>query len=541
MGTSVQGHRSLGPTQDPVLKEILETNPKDCYWNAFKLSNKFLGKTHFLTQRLHFSHQKAEMDFTSDAETVSSKKVSTLGGTSDLEGDLFMTDRSLKIFGKANEEESPLMDEIQQQDNRNYVDTNGVHLPRNIRIRDNSLTKILKSKQSLERTTSKTSLDGTLGPFAPDDMNNHRGGNRFALKLNTGNQGKGSKSHRRYKSTNNEYQDNYKREEMPMNFPTSSSTRHMMTCNHNTELYLQMILGRQKDLEYKVSQLSKQKANLPTIRGGDNSSRSSHRAIEDAKKIEELQKEVESLKATFRDLETKNQELKELKNTKPSTPKPSTPKQSSFSPRPFQAYQPNQQGNLTSKFKGPVVNAFANNEQLQAPPRRSNSDIEHIEAPPAEKEKLKSPEPIQKRDSLMMVLPIPTSIETLDSPILNASNNSDSNKMLKYAIIRKKIYGDDGCEYLLVCKATWTKKMKQFTLELVKKAKDASEQDEIVHKKGLQYKNLQTILKQVEYKDVLPINFQVKEIRNFYTLIKFLLMPFTSVRIMFLLFYNIFF
>ena len=130
-----------------------------------------------------------------------------------------------------------------------------------------------------------------------------------------------------------------------------------------------------------------------------------------------------------------------------------------------------------------------------------------------------------KRNSIS----IPTSIDYIDSPS-GAHNSNGDLKMPKYAVIKKRVFLDDGIQYVLTCKVSWTKDEKIFKLQLNSvDANNVVDLNTIESELELPYKDLRKILKHVEYKDVMPVTFHIKQIKNFYTLVRYLLMPFTTV------------
>jgi len=126
---------------------------------------------------------------------------------------------------------------------------------------------------------------------------------------------------------------------------------------------------------------------------------------------------------------------------------------------------------------------------------------------------------------------IPTSIDYMDSPMGNTNNPMGQVKQPKYALVKKRIFIDDNVQYMIQCRAIWTKEERSFKLQLFGiDEKTGLELDKVESELELQYKDLRKILRYVEFKDIMPVTFHIKQIKNFYTLVRFLLMPFTTVR-----------
>lgn len=133
-----------------------------------------------------------------------------------------------------------------------------------------------------------------------------------------------------------------------------------------------------------------------------------------------------------------------------------------------------------------------------------------------------------KRNSIS----IPTSIDYMDSLHGGQINQPGHVKTPKYAVVRKRVSLDDDTHYIIACRASWTKEEKIFKLQLMAlDEKTGVEQSKVESELELPYKDLRAILKHVEYKDVMPVTFHIKQIKNFYTLVRFLLMPFTTVKL----------
>ena len=119
----------------------------------------------------------------------------------------------------------------------------------------------------------------------------------------------------------------------------------------------------------------------------------------------------------------------------------------------------------------------------------------------------------------------------------NTGNPMGQVKNPKFAIIKKRIFLDENQQYMMVCRAHWTKEERVFKLQLFGiDEKTGLELDRVESDLELQYKDLRKILRYVEFKDIMPVTFHIKQIKNFYTLVRFLLMPFTTVIIPYLLF-----
>ena len=133
----------------------------------------------------------------------------------------------------------------------------------------------------------------------------------------------------------------------------------------------------------------------------------------------------------------------------------------------------------------------------------------------------------EKRNSLS----IPTSVDVTDLPREHQYRLRDNSRQTKHAIIRKRIFIGDETQYILTCRIVWGKEEKLFKLQLIGKPKgdNFEEFNKIESELELTYKSLRKILKHVEYKDVMPATFHMKQIKNYYSLARFLLMPFTTV------------
>ena len=76
---------------------------------------------------------------------------------------------------------------------------------------------------------------------------------------------------------------------------------------------------------------------------------------------------------------------------------------------------------------------------------------------------------------------------------------------------------------MIAWKETWAKEEKVFKLQLMSF-------EEKTGTELTKYPNLKAILKYLEHKDVMPITLHIKQIKNFYTLVQFLLVPFKSLK-----------
>ena len=129
-----------------------------------------------------------------------------------------------------------------------------------------------------------------------------------------------------------------------------------------------------------------------------------------------------------------------------------------------------------------------------------------------------------------MILPIPNSLDTLDSVPHTHNSFSEKYKVPKYALIKKRVFLENGYKYRLICDAYWGKDDKRFKLSLMAGAV-TSDDEFVLVEENLKYKEVQKVTKHLEYKDVIPVNFQLKQIKNFYTFVKYLLLPFIGVRV----------
>jgi len=127
-----------------------------------------------------------------------------------------------------------------------------------------------------------------------------------------------------------------------------------------------------------------------------------------------------------------------------------------------------------------------------------------------------------------MILPIPNSLDTLDSVPHTHNSFSEKYKVPKYALIKKRVFLENGYKYRLICDAYWGKDDKRFKLSLMAGAV-TSDDEFVLVEENLKYKEVQKVTKHLEYKDVIPVNFQLKQIKNFYTFVKYLLLPFIGV------------
>jgi len=133
-----------------------------------------------------------------------------------------------------------------------------------------------------------------------------------------------------------------------------------------------------------------------------------------------------------------------------------------------------------------------------------------------------------KRNSIS----IPTSIDFMDSLHAGQFNPLGHAKVPKFAVIKKRVFMDDDTQYMIACKASWTREEKVFKLQLMGvEEKTGTELTKVESELELPYKDLKSILKHIEHKDVMPVTLHIKQIKNFYTIVRFLLMPFTTVRI----------
>ncbi len=133
---------------------------------------------------------------------------------------------------------------------------------------------------------------------------------------------------------------------------------------------------------------------------------------------------------------------------------------------------------------------------------------------------------IYKRNSLS----IPASIDYMD--LLNAGqfNPFGHVKAPRYAEIRKKVCLNDNSQYIISCKASWTAEEKLFKFQLIRADLNRDLDHEIIESEHEnKYKGLRAIFTQIEFKDVLPVTLQKKQIKDFYTLVRYLVMPFTTV------------
>jgi len=131
-----------------------------------------------------------------------------------------------------------------------------------------------------------------------------------------------------------------------------------------------------------------------------------------------------------------------------------------------------------------------------------------------------------KRNSIS----IPTSIDFMDSLHAGQFNPLGHAKVPKFAVIKKRVFMDDDTQYMIACKASWTREEKVFKLQLMGvEEKTGTELTKVESELELPYKDLKSILKHIEHKDVMPVTLHIKQIKNFYTIVRFLLMPFTTV------------
>lgn len=103
----------------------------------------------------------------------------------------------------------------------------------------------------------------------------------------------------------------------------------------------------------------------------------------------------------------------------------------------------------------------------------------------------------------------------------------------KNAVIKKRIFlPDDPVAYLLVIRVHWTAERKVFKIEVnIPNDSNPKLKPLLIAQEILQYKELQTIVKLIDHKDVMPVDFQVKHLRNFLAFVKLLLLPFIGVQI----------
>ena len=72
---------------------------------------------------------------------------------------------------------------------------------------------------------------------------------------------------------------------------------------------------------------------------------------------------------------------------------------------------------------------------------------------------------------------------------------------------------------------------KKFNSQLIGvEEKTGTEPTKVESELEFPYTDLKAILKYLEHKDVMPITLHIKQIKNFYTLVQFLLVPFKSLK-----------
>jgi len=169
------------------------------------------------------------------------------------------------------------------------------------------------------------------------------------------------------------------------------------------------------------------------------------------------------------------------------------------------------------------MNSETNKRTTKTEEEKSNVESEKLHTSPNQEDNMRD-----RRSSISMILPIPTSLDTLDSATPTNNSLGDKQKLPKYAKIKKRVFLNDSYKYTLVCSACWTQDDKSFKIQLMSAAVTNNDQF-LLCEEELKYKELQKIVKHIEYKDIMPVNFQIKQIRNFYTFVRFLLIPFIGV------------
>lgn len=566
MGSSVEKYKAFYTKETRVIKEILDINPKSFYLNALNLSVKYLGSEHTISQKFvqRYIRLQAEENFKLENKTIeyfemalapktNIKKVGTPSkGSEDFSPDLLdpriSANRSMYNFRLENNDESNKQE---------------------FKIRGTSLNREVRSKQNLDVDTSRISLDVNHEHNNDDAKSFHD----LSFSATSENKNMYTRNNRRYKTMNpqqpNKISDPIDLYEQPDDVPLAKI--NSSTSGIQDPAYRPMIAREQRKGEERGSPILLKATSFDVNNMTENNNGLQHQNEEPT--LKDIQKELKNLKEIFQQFESvlPNRLDKKLSGSfeSPSSAhnisifapeeKPEAYKESpntrlfstlsNLGTPLHQVEQPNITtslassrftANLPSSFSGsPTIKQQVEQQaaavaSLNTPVNRRNIRRPSIHIAPCSNEpetdkSLRPERGTQRRNSLTMVLPIPTTIDTLDSPAIktgNNTNNSDFQNKLKYAIISKTFFLSEDEECKIVCKATWTKDIKTFSLELAKKDGDVVT---TIHQRELQYKNLQAILKQLQYKDVLPLNSQVKNVKSFYNLVKFLLLPFTHV------------
>jgi len=108
----------------------------------------------------------------------------------------------------------------------------------------------------------------------------------------------------------------------------------------------------------------------------------------------------------------------------------------------------------------------------------------------------------------------------------------DDNKNLRSALIKKRFDLDDNSQFMITCKVNWSEHEKLFKFQLIPIDEETGkETDKVESELQLYYKDVKKIIKYVEYKDIMPITFHMKQIKIFFSLTKWLIMPFVNIRL----------
>jgi len=116
----------------------------------------------------------------------------------------------------------------------------------------------------------------------------------------------------------------------------------------------------------------------------------------------------------------------------------------------------------------------------------------------------------------------------------NEKNDEDlytnENKHPNFAVLKKRFYLDDNSEYIVACRVKWSQNEKFFKFQLMPIDQETGQEtDKVESELQLPYTDVQKIIKYVEHKDIMPVTFDVKQIKDFFSVAKWLLMPFTNI------------
>lgn len=566
MGTSVERFNASNSKDSRIVRDISEIVSKDLYLHGFSIAVKFLGGGHTLSQRFLHRYIKAQAADDLKADHASLNYFERLA-------EIRSTSKKPGYSSKGSVENSPeLLDKGMNSSQIFYkFELDSIEdssAKQQFKIRGTSLTRDIKSKPTLEVDFSRTSLDDN------NNLEDSKALHEMSFSGLADNRSKYVRSSRKYKTMNPQGSQRpdplglFEQSESRLALERTAST------NYNSQMdgYRPMITSPQRKTEDK-SLSNTERSSSPVLLKAfslDSNNGDSILIQQGEPTLKDLHKEIKDLKDIFQQFEavlpgrdkkannlTENpvlqrkgsgnctddkygsfNEIPAINVTPPILSASSTNMNSSSHQADQQCATPSPRFNIKPKqlpLEQQGTLSMLNSVGKRSY-RRSSITITNSSGNEPENEKNVRPEAIsQRRNSLIMVLPIPTNIETLDSPALKSGNSgsNDNQVSLKHAVISKKVFLSDTEEYKIVCKGMWTKDVKKFSLELSKK--DAQEDSfTILHQRELQYKNLQTILKQLHYKDVLPLNSQVKNIRSFYNLIKQLLIPFTHVKLFYI-------